>query len=321
MSQRARRVSDSLPSMTHHRPAPPAHRRPAPPTHRRPAPTTHRRPAPTTHRRPAPTTHRLSTWLGSCLLALCALPLCATETEAGSALVLQAPGLYGIVPATTYSTEGKRLGGADISVERGEDGRVTMRAATATDDGARTEVEAVLEVIDATGSKLRLLSQKSESFDAAGKSFGVLFVDHEKATGSCTPREAGAETKTLALPDHDRIVNIPLNLLFLPIVERKVDVIDFQVFLCRDGPQLMDFKTETERRGDVVEVRYKPQLGMMLSWIAESFIPNLAFWFDVNQEGLYIAHRMPLYPQGPEVVVVRDGLSPAHLHSLLAAAP
>lgn len=255
------------------------------------------------------------------ILLLASVLFGANHAQADSSLVLQAPDLFGIVPATTYSTEGKRLGGADISVERIEDGRVIMRASTAADNGARTDVEAILESVDEDGSKLRLLSQKSQSYDASGKSYGVLFVDHEKEQGSCTPADEGAEPQTLDLPENDRIVNIPLNLLFLPIVERKVDVIDFQVFLCRDGPQLIDFKTETSRHGDVVEVRYKPQLGAMLNWIAGSFLPSLAFWFDVNQDGLYVAHRMPLYPQGPEVLIVRDGITPAELQSPLAAAP
>ena len=123
--------------------------------------------------------------------------------------------------------------------------------------------------------------------------------------------------REVALPKHDRVANVPLNLLFLPLVQGQVDQIDFQLFLCRGGPRVLDFAANIkgERRPPdadlrVVEVEYKPDLGSVLSVLARGFVPNLSFWFDANGGGTYLAHRMPLFSKGPEVTIVRDGLSP-----------
>ena len=51
----------------------------------------------------------------------------------------------------------------------------------------------------------------------------------------------------------------------------------------------------------------------VVSWVADAFLPNLSFWFDPRDEGAYLAHRMPLYRKGPEVMIVKDGI---HLGSL-----
>jgi len=63
----------------------------------------------------------------------------------------------------------------------------------------------------------------------------------------------------------------------------------------------------------IVEIEYKPELGPVLSVLARGFVPNLSFWFDANGSGTYLAHRMPLFSKGPEVTIVRDGLSPSIL--------
>jgi hypothetical protein len=45
--------------------------------------------------------------------------------------------------------------------------------------------------------------------------------------------------------------------------------------------------------------------------MAGSWLPQFSFWLD--GEGNYLAHRIPLYSQGPEVLVVRHGISPLTL--------
>jgi hypothetical protein len=110
-----------------------------------------------------------------------------------------------------------------------------------------------------------------------------------------------------------------MNLLFLPLVHGKVDKVEFQFFLCRGGPKLMDFVATVSERSsnsgpyDIVEVRFGPDLGATVSWLASPLIPKLSFWFDASTDGSYLAHRIPLYSQGPDVTIVRKGLSPRML--------
>jgi hypothetical protein len=105
-----------------------------------------------------------------------------------------------------------------------------------------------------------------------------------------------------------------MNVLFLPLIRDEVDQIKFQVFLCRGGARFMDFvalrsgKPHSENGREIVEVRYGPDLGRLFSWAASRVAPKLSFWFD-RAKGSYVAHRAPLYSRGPEVTVVRDGVS------------
>jgi hypothetical protein len=77
----------------------------------------------------------------------------------------------------------------------------------------------------------------------------------------------------------------------------------------------MDFEAHVERRdtgahgpGSLVEVRYRPDLGPIGSFVAEHLIPKLSFWFDPTAPNPWLAYRLPLYSKGPEVIVVRDGV-------------
>ena len=58
----------------------------------------------------------------------------------------------------------------------------------------------------------------------------------------------------------------------------------------------------------MVEIRFGPNLGRVASWLASVVVPKLRFWFEA-EDGQYLAHRMPLYGGGPEVVVSREGVS------------
>ena len=66
------------------------------------------------------------------------------------------------------------------------------------------------------------------------------------------------------------------------------------------------------RRAAPVEIRYAPELGL-LSPLARQLVPKLSFWFDPRAPYGWIAHRLPLYTGGPEVLVVRQGISTAML--------
>jgi hypothetical protein len=110
-----------------------------------------------------------------------------------------------------------------------------------------------------------------------------------------------------------------MSLLFLPIVRGQATDITYQSFLCRGGARLMDFvakkgeNLEAQGKRQIVEISFGPDLGWMISRFASLVVPKLRFWFDAANHGDYLAHRMPLYGGGPEVVVMRDGVSASGL--------
>jgi hypothetical protein len=248
----------------------------------------------------------------SALLGGAALWPSAARAESG--LQLLYPSTFGAVPASTYDEHQRLLGTANLVVEKREGGDVRIISESGFDGGARTLATADLERTD--DGHLLLLRQSSRSFDTEGSVLGVLSIDHVAAMASCAP-PAGSEqpTQTLALPRRDRVVNVPLNLLFLPLVRKEIDSLSFQLMLCRGGPHLMDF-TASVANGNghangshLVEVRYRPDMSPMVSFFAQAVIPKLSFWFDPRARDPWMAHRIPLFTSGPEVFVVREGVS------------
>ena len=238
----------------------------------------------------------------------------ASSASARSAIVLPYPDHFGEFPATAYNKSGARVGSALLKLERLPDGLVVMSVETEVDEGARTEARAELSVLEGNRG-LRLLQEFSHSHNHEGKSMGILRVDHVKGEATCTPTP-GSETSAsrVALPDDDRVTNVPLNLLFLPLVQGETDRISFQLFLCGGGAKLVDFAAtakprQTNGEHEIVEVRYQPDMGAVMSFLAKSMVPDLVFWFDANGQGTYLAHRMPLFSKGPEVTVIREGIA------------
>jgi hypothetical protein len=251
----------------------------------------------------------------SALLAV-ALAL-AAPARGESALLLPLPDAFGAIDAGTFDAEGERVGAASLSVVRRGDGRVELRAESGIEGSARSAVAAVMEVADG-GRALRLLSQRSESFDTAGRSLGVLSIDHEARSARCgVPAGSGDAPVTLELPAGDRVVNVPLNLLFQRLASGEESEVAFQVLLCRFGARILDARarvaTPRGAGGGLVEVRYELDFGPLLSSLAEPFLPKLSFWFDPDSPGAWVGHRMPLFSKGPTVFVVRSGFSPERL--------
>jgi len=243
-----------------------------------------------------------------------ALWLLASPAEARSALVLPPPTSLGPIPAGTYDDDGNRLGEAALSYQRGDDGRIHMRAVTSMEGGPRNVLNAVFEEIDG-GRAVRVLREDSLSYDADGKPMVLVEVDHEKGEARCTPPGAGpGEVEAIRLPEDARVGNTIMQLLFQPLVRGEVDRVEFQAFLCRGGARLVNFvavpapHSARGRDGSIVEIRFGPDLGSVMSWLASVVVPKLRFWFDAER-GDYVAHRMPLFGGGPEVVVRREGVS------------
>ena len=245
------------------------------------------------------------------------------EASAESSIILPYPDHFGEIPAATYDNDGLRIGSALLKLEKRADGLVAMSVESGFEGGARTEARAEFSILEANRG-LRLLREFTHSHDHEGKSKGILRVDHVKGEATCTPTaESGGAPSRVALPEDERVTNVPLHLLFLPLVQGETERISFQLFLCGGGAKVVDFAATLAPRSssahphEIVEVRYSPELGAFMSFLAKAVVPELAFWFDTNGQGTYLAHRMPLFSRGPEVLVVRDGIA----RELLTAKP
>ncbi|MEN8184576.1 MAG: hypothetical protein ABFS46_18795 [Myxococcota bacterium] len=250
----------------------------------------------------------MAAWLAG-LLAL----LWAPAGFAESALRLPTPDAFGSIPADTYDESGLRVGDALVRIEEQPDGLVELEARSGIEGAERTIVTARLDRPDGTET-LRPLSQSSRSFDAGGNPLGVLTVDHVRGVVVCMPPSGEAER--IELPPGDRVANVPLNLLFVPLVRGEAQEIDFQFVLCRGGARVLDATAHVagrQTRGDeeVVEIRYSLDLGPLLSRLAAPFLPRLSVWLEGNRAASWVGHRMPLFSQGPTVVVMRSGVVPS----------
>jgi len=244
----------------------------------------------------------------------------AGSARAESALRLPYPDVFGTIPASTYDEDHQRIGSAHLVVENVDDTRVRLLIESGIDGGARTVATAELETVD-DGRFLKLIRQESRSFDANGIPMGVLSIDHESGIASCNkPEGDGMATELLTLPKQDRVANVPLTLLFQPLVEGTTDEVTFQLLLCRFGARLIDIDAHIVSRdgseedaSPIVEVEYRPNFGRFVSLVAETWMPKLSIWFDRRVANPWIAHRIPLYSRGPEVFVIRDGVPDAVL--------
>jgi len=239
-------------------------------------------------------------------LLLSSLP--SSPIHAESDVVLPGPGLLGGIEAGTYDETGKRVGDAELGFRRLDNGHFLLRGLSGIQGSARSEVRAELEVY-----------QQTEAHDEGGRSLGVTAIDHRKGVATCgVPEGSSDEPVSVELPDRDRVVNVPLNLLFQPLVLGEVDEVEFQVLLCRAGARLVNARAEVAGAADVngerlVEIRYNLDFGPLLSRLAAPFLPQLSFWFDEARPGSWVAHRMPLFSKGPTVLVIRSGFSPSEL--------
>jgi hypothetical protein len=263
-----------------------------------------------------------STRLHPILLAA-ALLLDGSGALGESGVLLPLPDSFGQIDAGTFDVAGHRVGEARMSVVRRPDGRVELEARSGIDGSARSSVSALMELSEG-GKALRLVSQRSESFDTSGASLGVLSIDHDARIARCSaPSGADGPQTSVELPLADHVVNVPLNLLFQRLVTGEVEEVSFQVLLCRFGARLFDAHARlagpAAGQNGLVEVQYQLDLGPLLSPMAAPFLPTLSFWFDRDEPGAWVAHRMPLFSQGPTVLVVRSGISPERLAPDVAA--
>ena len=250
---------------------------------------------------------------------------------AESTIVLETPGEFEQIRATTFDEKGRAIGTSSFEVTKDETGVRHMMVTMAIEGGGSNVSEAILAPIAGAiaGSHgggqtvlqagprraFRLLEERSQATRADGVSLDFLVIDHTKGRVSCYPPDRDlTKGRHIDLPEDDRVVNVPMQLLFLPLVSGEVKTLRFQIALCRNGPVLYKMVAvrgpRSHRAGrDVVEIRYGPDLGDAMAWLASRFLPRFSFWFDASDGG-YLGHRMPLHRKGPEILLVRQGLTP-----------
>jgi hypothetical protein len=259
-------------------------------------------------------------WLASLTPAfLLLLASSALPARGESSLALSPPAIFGEITADTYDEEGRRVGGANLRVERLSGGNVLMEVFSGIDGSARFAGSAELAP-NGTDGTMRLVRETTQAVDQEGRPLGVTTIDHVAGFARCgTPEGSDEQPVRIDLPVHDRVVNVPLNLLFQPLARGEVEVVDFQVLLCRArGARIVSAQarvaeatgTEADR---IVEIRYRLDFGPILTSLAAPFMPQLSFWFNEKSPGAWVGHRMPLFSQGPTVFVVRSGFSPTLL--------
>ena len=230
----------------------------------------------------------------------------ASGAGAESAFRMPYPSELGPVPAQAFDPEGRALPLAQLASEQLGDGRVEIRFEAGEPGGARMRASALLEPVTGTRT-LRLVLQRSISYSPDGRPMRRLEVDHRAQRASC--RGPGGELlDQVRLDARDRIVNVPMNLFFLPLVRGEIERLDFELFLCRDGAQRVAFEAWVDSTADPrgVRVRYGPDFGVV-SLVARQLAPDLAFWFAPEAPHRWQGHRLPLYTNGPEVLVLRQG--------------
>ncbi len=254
-------------------------------------------------------------------IVLGAISIFASSAAAESLISLPLLGERPGLTATTFDVEGHAVGHSSFEVEDLAEGLRRLKIAMAVDDGGQNLSEATLAPDPAgkgSAGGLRLIEERSQATRADGSRLDLLVIDHVAGRASCIPDQGGAAAaKHVDLPDPERVVNVPMQLLFQPLVRGEVEDLHFQIVLCSDGPQLQDMIAvrgpRLEREGrEIVEIRYGPDLGKTVAFFASRLLPSFSFWFDAK-DGAYLGHRMPLHRKGPEVVLVRSGLTPRDL--------
>jgi hypothetical protein len=193
-------------------------------------------------------------------------------------------------------------------------GRVVLESESTIEGQESVQLHALLEPAEEDGA-LRPLEQRSRTLAADGTLLAEMAIDHASGRASCI---SDGLAESIALPEIDRVANVPISLLLLPLARGQVEALSFQALVCRGEPRLLDVSARRTGRvvrpevgTEAVEIEYAVELNPILARIARPFLPRILFWIDPGAApDPWVAHQMPLYPKGPTVFVVRRELAP-----------
>ena len=246
------------------------------------------------------------------MLLLCCL-LLSGFLYAESTIHFPVPELYGEKTAIVYDDNDSKIGKAFLSMKKINPDAVIVVVRILLDSGLNAEMKANLKL---TGDKksLHLISQQAYTINDEGHFQNRMFVDHINEEAVCI--NADNDKFHLQLPGRDQIVNVPLNLLLKAVAAGEEDKVVFQTLVCGDKIELLDTSVERaaiREKTDVVETRYRFDLGVFVSLLAMPFIPRISFWFESGYPYAWVGHRIPLYSNGPTVLVLRNDYLPGDL--------
>lgn len=248
-------------------------------------------------------------------LVLVAALHAAAVARAESGLRLPPQEAFGTIPASTYDEEtSKRLGDAKIELSSLPNGNLLMIASGSIQGAEAISLAAELEKT-ADGRAMRPVWQQSHSWDAQGRTQGIMWIDHVKHRALCTPAEQEHEPMfEVELDQPDLVANVPMHLLFLSLVSGQQKEVAFQFLACK-AKRAVPAKASVAQRltpddgtGPLIEVRSELDLGPILTPLARAFLPRFSFWFDPSSRSGWVGHRMPMFTGGPQVLVVRSGV-------------
>ena len=237
--------------------------------------------------------------------------LAAGPAGAASSLRLPEPSEFGELSAATLDPEGAPLGPARLAVARDPRGRVVLESESAIEGQESVRLYALLEP---TEGALRPVEQRARTLGPDGTLLAEMAIDHESGRASCA---ADGHEEAIALPEGDRVANVPISLLLLPLARGEVAELEFQALVCRGGPRLLEVSARRTGRvvrpdaaTEAIEIEYSVELNPILARIARPFLPRILFWIDpAAAPDPWVAHQMPLYPKGPTVFVLRRELA------------
>lgn len=256
-----------------------------------------------------------SCWVARCCAALALVCLLGGAGPAlgASSLRFPVPTRLGDFDGETLDPEGAPLGPERLSVQRDSRGRIRVEGERGIAGQEAVRFSALLEPVEG-GKALRLVSQRSRLFDPRGATLAETAIDHASSQATCM---IDGKQETIELPVEDRVANVTIDLLLVPVARGELDEIRFQALYCSVGSRLLDVTARRTGRvvrpsagTQAVEIEYAVRLNPILARIARPFLPRILFWIDPSVSGPSLAQQLPLYPQGPTIFVVRHGIPP-----------
>lgn len=249
----------------------------------------------------------------SSLLAFCIIGA-PVRSLADSSLLLSYPMEFGTKPASTYDVDGKRMGGGSVLIEQIADGGIRMTVVNELGPLSRHTLVAEMGPTE-NGAFLQLLREEGKTTNEQGELIGIKTIDHRKGELQCRGGNEQEKSFVIPLPEDDRIILVPGNLLLRPLVNGNEQSISFQFATCKSiaGRHFINVRGELAkpRKGrfdanqNVIKVDIQVNLGRVLNRLLVPLLPRVSFWFDANT-AQWLGHRSPTYSNGPTIITVRN---------------